>query len=490
LLSNASRLALMSGYDFGVAVTCAGGGATLGHSTSVFVGRNSGLVTLAHEFNHAVTGMEDIYSLDCFAVWDEAYCELADGSRTYCCQVDGYAIPDGHTGTNCSIDQASGEVTCSQETKICTQGCQCSIYRRPDEPNPCLETNASGQYVIAECDWDCCRNTCAANCQNGVVYSGPDGRIWHPASSGFWVNAWLPADGLTYVMDIPDGPAFPHKWMRLGNTVQHCSGDVFSDGYLNLLASPMFLDPSDPEGLLVSGVIHAGGKAEFDPFVVLPETYLDIDPGEPGSYEILLRGRDGSIRDSYGFTPRFYQTDPDAGPVNEVPFAFRIAWHQDTSIIELRSPSGEVIASRIVSSSEPEIKLEDPNGGEIFQQGNPIEIRWEATDADLDQLAFSLFISSDAGLSWVPLAIDLTRSRFSLETTSLDLGESYLVRILATDGVNTAYDISDAVFTIAEEVPVLPLWLTIAGGVVALAIIAVLIAVGVLWMLRSRRTAN
>ncbi|MGD8554956.1 MAG: hypothetical protein PVJ32_05920, partial [Anaerolineales bacterium] len=175
MLADASRLALMSGYDFGVAVTCGGGGAILGHSTSVFVGRDAGLVTMAHEFNHAVTGMEDIYSLDCFAMWDEAYCELADGSRTYCCQEDGYLIEDGHTGDNCWMDPVSGEPACSVQTKTCAQSCQCSVYRRDAEPNVCLEVDGSGQYVMPECDVGCCWNVCAANCQNGVVYSSPDG---------------------------------------------------------------------------------------------------------------------------------------------------------------------------------------------------------------------------------------------------------------------------------------------------------------------------
>jgi hypothetical protein len=35
-----------------------------------------------------MTGMKDIYSLDCLVEWDEAYCEHPDGSRDYYCYED------------------------------------------------------------------------------------------------------------------------------------------------------------------------------------------------------------------------------------------------------------------------------------------------------------------------------------------------------------------------------------------------------------------
>jgi hypothetical protein len=193
---------------------------------------------------------------------------------------------------------------------------------------------------------------------------------------------------------------------------------------------------------------------------------------------------------TYGFSPAFYRADPNGGPVSQVPFAFRIGWHEDTTFIELRNPSGEVIASRIVSLSAPEVMLRTPNGGEAFQQGDPIQTRWEASDADLDEIAFSLFISNDAGLSWLPLAIDLAENRYTIETNDLELGESYLVRIMATDGVNTAYDVSDAVFAITDEAHGLPLWLMIVGGALVVIIVGALAWIGANRFLRSRRSTE
>ncbi len=201
-------------YDFIVAVSRGGGGGTGGHDDAAFVGDAAGSGILAHEFNHAVTGMGDIYSLDCLAGWDEAYCEHPDGSREYCCIM---SIPQASQGPYCYTGDY-GETICDDTpvAKDCAETCS---------------------------DWASCNTDCLSLCGDGTVYHGPDCRVRHPSSTGVWANRWVQIDSkMNYFMDCnwPAAASFPHYWMILGSTTEHCNQTAFQDGYFNLVKNSRF----------------------------------------------------------------------------------------------------------------------------------------------------------------------------------------------------------------------------------------------------------
>jgi hypothetical protein len=204
-------------YDFIVAVSRGGGGGTGGHNDAAFIGDESGMGILAHEFNHAVTGMGDIYSQDCLVGWDEAYCEHSDGSREYCCNM---SIPQVSQGPYC-FNGSYGETICDDTpvAKDCAETCS---------------------------DWASCNTECLSICGDGTVYHGPDCRVRHPSSKGVWANRWVQIDSkMNYFMDCnwPAAASFPHYWMILGSTTQHCNKTAFQDGYFNLLKNSRFKAP-------------------------------------------------------------------------------------------------------------------------------------------------------------------------------------------------------------------------------------------------------
>lgn len=486
-LDRVARLALASGYDFGLAVGCgSGGGANRGFGGAVFIGQSAGQSASAHEFNHAMTAVRDTYSLDCLVAWDEAYCEFPDGSRIYACYLD-MDRPDGYTATNCALDAAS-ELVCEEQTKHCEIFVGCSIYRNDWGPG-CQEVDEEGEYVIDACNAACARERLAEFCDGGRIYGGPDGRVRHPASEGFWVNRWVAVDSSNnYFMDIPGGPTFPRHWMRLENISHHCDEEVFSDGYLNLLRSDRFLSPVDPEVILVSGLLSKAGPARFDPFIILAEAPMDIAPGKEGAYRFDLLDGNGNLLSTSGFNVSFYQSDPNAGPVNEAPFAFRIEWKEGTERIELRDAQGNLLASRNLSQHEPQVTLEFPNGSDTLWIGKAAKVRWKASDGDGDPLSFFLELSRDAGETWIPLAIDVGGNSYELDTSGLYEGDQYLLRIKVTDGMRTSEDISDGAFRVQVRMtPSIP-WGWIIGFGVLLMIGIVLIIAGV--CMARRRTAK
>ncbi|MBF0233790.1 MAG: hypothetical protein HQK65_12245, partial [Desulfamplus sp.] len=210
-------------FDFIVAVTSGSGGGAGGSDKVVAIGDQAGDQILAHEFTHAVIGVYDIYSADCLVGWDEAYCEHSDGSREYCC-IDG--LDADHPKDYYCVPDASGTIQCDYSTlltKNCSQTCT---------------------------DFQSCRNKCSSICSDGNVFSGPDARLRHPSSRGFWTTKWLEIDGpVNYFMDarIESGASYPWMWNVLGNTTYHCYwgfGPVDNpDGYINILNHPRFKKP-------------------------------------------------------------------------------------------------------------------------------------------------------------------------------------------------------------------------------------------------------
>jgi len=448
-----ARLAEEEGYDFGVAIGCGGGGGASGGSISaVFIGDSGLEEVLAHEFNHVVVPMDDVYSLDCYCSWEESYCELPSGDRFYCCWR--HYNNEKRERRDRGIDPKQGcIVDCGQDWN--------------------------------ECDANCCRTRCAANCTaaGGTLYGCPDGRPsargMLPAANGFWVNKWIKKEGKQYFMDGPSGD----NWMTL-NTMEEegmpsCLGasGVDRDGYLRLINSNKFKNPRDPEGLLVSGKINKNGTAAFDPFIYLPNTTLDIEPGGEGDYYLVLLDEKGGVLSKSGFEVSFYMPDPYGGPVDETGFVYRIEWKEGTKKIELQDKNGTVLASREVSANKPEIKVLYPNGGEVFAKGGKIKIKWEASDKDGDILSYSLAISTNGGETWLPIDIDITGNEYELDTVALEEGQNYLIRVRGTDGVNTAEDVSDKTFSVklAKEFPTQYLYLITSAIIIIIVVVSVLL---------------
>jgi hypothetical protein len=81
-------------------------------------------------------------------------------------------------------------------------------------------------------------------------------------------------------------------------------------------------------------------------------------------------------------------------------------------------------------------------------------ITWLADDPDEDTMLFTVQYSPDAGTTWQPLATNYHTTTLVLQ----DLGgipgsSSALVRVIATDGVNTGSDTSDGTFQVETQPP-------------------------------------
>jgi hypothetical protein len=466
-LARIESLAKTYGLDFAVAMMCAGGGTSMGDAA--FVGVTWPMETLAHEYNHVVVPMWDVYSKDCYCNWGESYCEVPGGDRFYCC----YDQNDSGT-EDWTSKRATEEAMGVDPMQGCTVDC--------------------GLSEIAGCDGVCCMKRCATPCAaaRGIRYGCPDQRPTEErtlfASDGFWPNRWLREEGKLYFMDGPSGDNWiiresmqalgePSCWDTLG---------VGVNGYVDLLQNPRFRNDDDPAALLVSGSITKDGQATLLPFVVLPEAFLDREPGSTGNYTFVLKDASGYVLSRTGFDLVFWQSGPNGGPLNEAQFVLRIEWVEGTSRIELLDQTGSLLASREVTPGVPVVEIANPAGGSVTA-AKSVTIRWTASDPDGDDLTYSLAVSDDGGETWLPIAGGLEKDSYSLPVSAFAEGTTYLVKVLATDGVNTGSAVSAAPFSVVVGTPKTTLYAMMAG-LVALAVAGALLIVLGLWPKKGRRT--
>jgi hypothetical protein len=81
-------------------------------------------------------------------------------------------------------------------------------------------------------------------------------------------------------------------------------------------------------------------------------------------------------------------------------------------------------------------------------------VAWQASDADDDSMLFTVQYSPDAGSTWQPLATNYATTTLVLDDLGGIPGSSAaLVRVIATDGVNTGTDTSDGTFSVDTQPP-------------------------------------
>ena len=237
-LARISRMTKENEGDFGVAMTCRGGGAECGDA--VFVGaQRTQAETLAHEFNHVVVPMDDVYSKDCYCQWGERYCELPGDDKFYCC-YDFSA--KGHDYNQMRVTEEAMGVDPHQG---------CAVDCGQTEGDSCLDASGS----------DLCEAACddAGGILRGCPDTLPTAERLLVASDGFWPNRWTPEEGKMYFMDGPSGD----NWMiresmqALGQPSCWDADGVGRNGFIDLLESDRFRYELDPAVLLVSGSVNS-----------------------------------------------------------------------------------------------------------------------------------------------------------------------------------------------------------------------------------------
>jgi hypothetical protein len=169
-----------------------------------------------------------------------------------------------------------------------------------------------------------------------------------------------------------------------------------------------------------------------------------IQPSTAATYSLrLLDAADGVLREQP------FDLPPDDHPAGEArSFNMLMPYDPATAFIVLYEGDTE-LTRRSVSQSPPSVQVLSPNGGENIT--GSMTVQWLADDPDGDPLLYTVQYSRNAGDEWQTLV-----SNYYTQTLVVDHvpgSDAALVRVIATDGVNTADDESDAPFTASNHVP-------------------------------------
>ena len=198
--------------------------------------------------------------------------------------------------------------------------------------------------------------------------------------------------------------------------------------------------------LIIRGFIDGESNVvNFFPFTTI--TSSDNLTLESGDYSIRLFDLNSNLLEEINFEPNgFSETNV---------LSFQIPILKNINFHEIRILKGnEEIGSIIKSSNPPIVQLITPNGGEKLNVDS-LNIEWQASDADGDSLSYNVQFSKDGGNTWQTIAIDWKEKSYSHDLDDIEETNQGLIRVIASDGISTASDVSDAVFTTPNNEPFL-----------------------------------
>jgi hypothetical protein len=211
------------------------------------------------------------------------------------------------------------------------------------------------------------------------------------------------------------------------------------------------MDRKDPEILFFRATFWKNGTAELGEWRRFENGMPTFDESCTGNYSIVQTDGAGHALSSVGFNVTFSNFSNENRNItfDAAPAAFNVPYANGTKIIEIRNATGNVVASRTVSTNPPSVHVTSPSD-ELVLTPTMTQITWEASDPDGDKLTYDLLVSGDGGSSWEPVATGLKQTSHNLNFACYPGGIRYLVKVIVGDGVNSAEDVSDKFFTVSS----------------------------------------
>jgi hypothetical protein len=221
----------------------------------------------------------------------------------------------------------------------------------------------------------------------------------------------------------------------------------------------MKLSQSVAPALIVSGFITTDNQVTLNPLdhvttSVLRNGFVD-DYGIVYTAELL--NASDQVLDSQDFTVVFSMESFGSGfsgyeALTSAPFYVVLHDHPDGVKIVIKKET-MVLYEFLKSASPPSVTLISPQGpGDL--PGEIVNVEWNATDSDLDDVHIDIFYTPDGGTTRYPVAADLvSTSSKTVYTPFLPSGPSPRFIVKGSDGWNTGEDMSSNALTVPDRDP-------------------------------------
>jgi len=272
-------------------------------------------------------------------------------------------------------------------------------------------------------------NPCNAARQDGIGSS---------ADTGFWVDKRIPVEvtSARRVYSFMGGNTDREFWANAASYAV-----LLNDHQAGVTATAA---DSASQAILATGRFFRNGTVQLDNWYVLPEA--ELSTLKPGPYVFEYQDVSGSVLNRQSFDISYTMLGET---LNETPFVFTIPYVNGTARVFIKR-DGVALAEKTASLHAPVVTVLLPNGGEKLSGGSTT-ISWSANDADQDALSYTVLYSTNDGATWDLIAGGLSSTTATWSVEGLPASTAYRVKVVATDGFNTGYDISDAAFSVTGE---------------------------------------
>jgi hypothetical protein len=309
----------------------------------------------------------------------------------------------------------------------------------------------------------------AAEPNRGFPYMGYKGPKW---ADPYDYCKSLIGEGIACDTSMVYLPAGPVRLVSNDSQATHLHSNVGA----GIASAPALVGQAPGRFALISGQVESdGSNAEIERFVSTESAPADpVDQSRRRLAEMAAAGTgpvlaflDSSDREIASYPMANLDESPhtDAGSsFTTIEFAEWFPVPADARSVELRA-SGRTLTRLSASAGAPQVTLLSPNGGTIAK---PLTIEWAASDPDGDSLTYTLLYSADQGTVWQPIATDLQSTKMTLgELGPISGSTRGLFKVIASDGFQSAEDVSDTPVTVPDRAPIATILTPGTGGTFA-----------------------
>ncbi|HTP10545.1 MAG TPA: hypothetical protein VMP08_19965, partial [Anaerolineae bacterium] len=262
------------------------------------------------------------------------------------------------------------------------------------------------------------------------------------------VPATVPGSDLLDIM-VP-ARAEPEAWISPENY-------TYLFGKLCGAAAPTSAPTTTPQtgdNLFIHGTIFnttpaTGSLGQLFRLSTMPTTTLPIG----SQYCLNLTNASGGALAGYCFNADFAD-DTDA-PADAMHFSLVVPDPSGLNKIELVSAAdGTVLATRSARSQPPSVTVTYPSAAGLTLSG-PVTVTWVPTNPGGYTLAYQVLYSNDNGATWMGAGTHATGSSEVIDFSALPgtQGASGLIKVLVSDGFDSAEGVSANPFTVGNKAP-------------------------------------
>lgn len=240
-----------------------------------------------------------------------------------------------------------------------------------------------------------------------------------------------------YGFDIKAQAIYPYSTYY--DMMSYCGPEWVSDytyealwDYDNLYMT--WSDAPTGRALMVSGQIDpVTDRVTFQPAYALDLPLHLPAPGDD-DYVLELLDAEGRVIGAHPFEPVRAQADRFRGGTAFESASFVLTVPYDDQIASLRVRRGDAILGALTAGAQaPSLEA----GTAVLRADSRVTlVTWSGQDADGDELRYLVRASTDGGVTWQVIGVNLTTPTIELRSDEWS-GQSVLVQVLASDGVHS-----------------------------------------------------